>query len=100
MITQEQLNKRANQLFEDIAGARIYINSEKQEGLIKKKTIGKNIVKVFIALSSAAGTITKIEIYDKDDEIVQYEEVNIIKDTHYKFLAVVEIRVEGGTIDA
>lgn len=100
MIPQEQLNKRANKLYEDIKGARVYLNGEVIEGTIKKKTINNNAIKVFVAISSNAGTITKIEIYDKDNEIVQYEEVNIIKDKHYKFLAVVEIRVEGGIINA
>lgn len=100
MIPITQLNKRANLLYEDIKGARVYIGDNIIEGTIKKKTIDDNVIKIYVTLSSSNGVISRIEVYDKDDEIVQYEEVNIIKDTHYKFLAVVEIRVEGGTINA
>lgn len=94
MIPQSQLNKRANRLYSDIKTAKIYIDDDIVDGVIQKKTIDENIVKVFIGMTARNGTIKKIEVYDANDDILQIQEMNIVKNDKYKFLAVVEIRVE------
>ena len=70
------------------------MNDKTYEGVIKKKTIDKNIIKVFIAISSDDGEINKVEIYDNDGDLLQVQDMQVVKSNHYKFLAVVEIRVE------
>ena len=94
MIPQEQLEKRAKRLYDDIKTAKVYMSGTPYDGVIQKKTIDKNVVKVFVSLSSYDGEITKIEIYDVDGDILQVQEMEIIKSKRYKFLAVVEIRIE------
>lgn len=94
MIPIEQLNKRAKKLYDDINSAKLYINGQEVEGVIKKKTIKDNIIKVFIGMGNKEGTIEKIEIYDVDGDLLQVQDMQVVKSNHYKFLAVVEIRVE------
>ncbi|CDZ74879.1 hypothetical protein ING2D1G_0720 [Peptoniphilus sp. ING2-D1G] len=94
MIPIEQLSKRAKKLYDDINSAKLYINGQAIDGVIKKKTIKDNAIKVFVALSSDEGTIEKIEIYDIDGDLLQVQDMQVVKSNHYKFLAVVEIRVE------
>ena len=94
MIPIEQLSKRAKKLYDDIDSAKLYINGEEVEGVIKKKTIKDNIIKVFIGMGNKEGTIEKIEIYDVDGDLLQVQDMQVVKSNHYKFLAVVEIRVE------
>lgn len=94
MIPIEQLNKRAKKLYDDIDSAKLYIDGQEVEGVIKKKTIKDNIIKVFIGMGNKDGTIEKIEIYDVDGDLLQVQDMQVVKSNHYKFLAVVEIRVE------
>lgn len=94
MIPIEQLSKRAKKLYDDINSAKLYINGQAIEGVIKKKTIKDNIIKVFIGMGNKEGTIEKIEIYDVDGDLLQVQDMQVVKSNHYKFLAVVEIRVE------
>ena len=94
MIPKSQLAKRAKELIDDIETAKIFFGDEEVEGVIKKKTIDENIIKVFISVSDHSGAVTKVEIYDTDGDVVQTQDVNIIKNDHYKFLVVVEIRLE------
>ena len=94
MIPIEQLSKRAKKLYDDINSAKLYINGQVIEGVIKKKTIKDNTIKVFIGMGNNEGTIEKIEIYDIDGDLLQVQDMQIEKSNHYKFLAVVEIRVE------
>lgn len=98
MIPSEQLNKIASKLYERIVSAKVYMGNSAIDGTIKKKVIENNVIKVFVALSSKDGEITKIEIIDTDGDILQVQEMNIIKSNKYKFLAVVEIRVENEVI--
>ena len=94
MIPIEQLSKRVKKLYDDINSAKLYINGQAIEGVIKKKTIKDNIIKVFIGMGKEDGTIEKIEIYDVDGDLLQVQDMQVVKSNHYKFLAVVEIRVE------
>ena len=94
MIPQEQLEKRAKRLYEDIKSAKAYMNGKVYEGVIKKKIIYKNVIKVFIALSSDDGEIKRVELYDSDGDLLQVQEMQVVKSSRYKFLAIVEIRVE------
>lgn len=94
MIVKEQLNKRAKKLYDDIASAKLYMDGKAIEGVIKKKIINENLIKIFVAMGSNEGTVEKIEIYDIDGDLVQTQDMEVIKSNHYKFLAVVEIRVE------
>lgn len=98
MIPQEQLNKQALRIKESIDKALLYVDGKDLEGVINKITLNENIIKVFIALSGVNGTIEKIEIYDVDGDLLQVQDMEIVKDSHYKFLAVVEIRVENEVI--
>lgn len=98
MIPQEQLEKQASRIKESIDKALLYVDGKDLEGVINKITLNENIIKVFIALSGVNGTIEKIEIYDKDGDLLQVQDMEIVKDSHYKFLAVVEIRVENEVI--
>lgn len=94
MIPIEQLSKRAKKLYDDINSAKLYINGQAIDGVIKKKTIKDNFIKVFIGMGNKEGTIEKIEIYDVDGDLLQVQDMQVVKSNHYKFLAVVEIRVE------
>ena len=94
MIPQEQLEKRAKRLYEDIKSAKAYMNDKVYEGVIKKKIIDKNVIKVFIARSSDDGEIKRVELYDSDGDLLQVQEMQVVKSSRYKFLAIVEIRVE------
>ena len=94
MIPIKQLSKRAKNLSDDIIHAKIFFGDEEVEGVIKKKTVDENIIKVFLSVSEHKGNITKVEIYDKDGDVVQTQDVEIVKNDHYKFLVVVEIRLE------
>lgn len=94
MIPQEQLEKRARKLYDDIKSAKAYMDDKIYEGVIKKKTIDKNVIKVFVALSSDEGEIKRIELYDSDGDLLQTQDMEVVKSSRYKFLAVVEIRVE------
>lgn len=98
MIPQEQLNKQALRIKDSIDKALLYVDGKDLEGVINKITLNDNIIKVFIALSGVNGTIEKIEIYDVDGDLLQVQDMEIVKDRHYKFLAVVEIRVENEVI--
>lgn len=98
MIPQEQLNKRAKKLYDEITKASVYIGDENKAGVILKKTIEENTVKVYISIDGSKGDINKIEIYDKDDEILQNYDMWIKKDPSFKFLAVCEIRVTNESI--
>ena len=98
MIVKEQLNKRAKKLYDDIDSAKIVLDGEVIEGVIKKKTINENVIKVFIGMGSRNGVVEKIEICDIDGDLLQVQDMEIVKDSHYKFLAVVEIRVENEVI--
>lgn len=98
MIPQEQLNKQALRIKDSIDKALLYVDGKDLEGVINKITLNSNVIKVFIALSEVNGTIEKIEIYDKDGDLLQVQDMEIVKDSHYKFLAVVEIRVENEVI--
>ena len=98
MIPSLQLEKRAKDLCDDIESAKVFFDGKEVEGAIKKKTLDKNIIKVFISISDHEGTITKVEIYDKDGDVVQTQDVEIVKNDHYKFLVVVEIRLENEVI--
>lgn len=98
MIPKEQLNKQALRIKDSIDKALLYVDGKDLEGVINKITLNENIIKVFIALSGVNGTIEKIEIYDKDGDLLQVQDMEIVKDSHYKFLAVVEIRVENEVI--
>lgn len=98
MIPQGQLNKQAYRIRESIGKARIYVDGEAVDGVINKITRNANVIKVFVGLSGVNGRVEKIEIYDKDGYLLQVEEMDIVKDGHYKFLAVVEIRVENEVI--
>lgn len=99
MIPVEQLSKRAKKLHEDISSANIYIDGVKSTGNIIKKTVNENIVKVFVSLSVQKGTVTKVEIIDKDGEILQTQDMEIIKNTREGFIAVIEIRVENEVLN-
>ena len=98
MIPQEQLNKQALRIKDSIDKALLYVDGKDLEGVINKITLNSNVIKVFIALSEVNGTIEKIEIYDKDGDLLQVQDMEIVKDSHYKFLVVVEIRVENEVI--
>lgn len=98
MIPKPQLEKRARKLYEDIDKALVYINDEVIDGTIMKTTCEKNVVKVYVSLSSRSGRLKKIEVIDKDGDIMQVQYFDLIKSSHYKFLAVVEIRVENQVI--
>lgn len=98
MIPQEQLEKQALRIKESIDKALLYVDGKDLEGVINKITLNSNVIKVFIALSGVNGTIEKIEIYDKDGDLLQVQDMEIVKDSHYKFLVVVEIRVENEVI--
>jgi len=98
MIPIKQLSKRAKNLSDDIIHAKIFFGDEEVEGVIKKKTVDENIIKVFLSVSEHKGNITKVEIYDKDGDVVQTQDVEIVKNDHYKFLVVVEIRLENEVI--
>ena len=98
MIPQEQLEKQALRIKESIDKALLYVDGKDLEGVINKITLNSNVIKVFIALSGVNGTIEKIEIYDKDGDLLQVQDMEIVKDSHYKFLAVVEISVENEVI--
>lgn len=99
MIPVEQLSKRAKKLHEDIASANIYIDGVKSTGNIIKKTVNENIVKVFVSLSVQKGTVTKVEVIDKDGDILQTQDMEIIKNTREGFIAVIEIRVENEVLN-
>ncbi|MBL7575509.1 hypothetical protein SAMN00017477_1013 [Peptoniphilus asaccharolyticus DSM 20463] len=99
MIPVEQLSKRAKKLHEDISSANIYIDGVKSAGNIIKKTVNENIVKVFVSLSVQKGTVTKVEIIDKDGDILQTQDMEIIKNTREGFIAVIEIRVENEVLN-
>lgn len=99
MIPVEQLSKRAKKLYEDISSANIYIDGVKSAGNIIKKTVNENIVKVFVSLSVQRGTVTKVEIIDKDGDILQTQDMEIIKNTREGFIAVIEIRVENEVLN-
>lgn len=98
MIPQEQLNKQALRIKESIDKALLYVDGKDLEGVINKITLNSNVIKVFIGLSGVNGKIEKIEIYDVDGDLLQVQDMEIVKDSHYKFLAVVEIRVENEVI--
>ena len=99
MIPIKQLSKRAKLIYDDINSAKIfYKNAEDKEifidGVIKKKTISDNIVKIFISFSSDTDVnITRVEIYDTQGDVFYVSDVDIIKDSRYKFLLVCEIRL-------
>lgn len=94
MIPKTQLSKRAKELCDDIETAKIFFGEKEIEGVIKKKSIDENVIKIFLSISDYAGNITKIELYDSDGDLVQTQDIEIIKNDHYKFLVVVEIRLE------
>ena len=99
MIAEERLRKEAQQLLDDISYAKVYIEGVETRGNILKKTIEDTVVKVFLSLSMDKGKVTKTEIYDKDDELVQIQDMEVIKSSHQGFIAVVEIHVKGETIN-
>lgn len=95
MIPSNQLNKRAGALYDDIDKALVYLSDGTViEDAINKKTIEGSVLKVFVTLNDWPGRIERIEIYDKDGDVLQVQEMNIVKTSDFKFLAVVEIRVE------
>ena len=98
MIPMEQLEKRARAIHDDIGHALVYVDGQAVDGVIKKVTLNGNGVKVFVALSSINGMIERVEVYDKDGDLLQTQAMQILKDDHYKFMAVIEIRVEGADI--
>lgn len=93
MIPRAQLNKRAKMLYDDIKSARIYIDDKVSNGNIIKKTIDKNTIKVFINMTDQSGIVNRVEIFDTDGEIVQFQNMNFVKDRRYGYLAVVEIKL-------
>ena len=99
MIPKEQLDKQAKRIKESIDKAVIEVEPEGEiDGVINKITLNDNVIKVFISLSGVNGKIWGISIYDKDGDLLQVQAMEIVKDSHYKFLAVVEIRVENEVI--
>lgn len=99
MIPIKQLNKRAKKLHDDIASAKIYIDGVESTGNIIKKTINENVIKVFVSLSTTLGTVTKVEIYDTDGDLLQTQDMEIMKSSREGFIAVIEIRVEDEMLD-
>lgn len=99
MIPKEQLSKRAKKLHDDIKSAKIYIDGVESTGNIIKKTINENVIKVFVSLSTTLGTVTKVEIYDTDGDLLQTQDMEIMKSSREGFIAVVEIRVEDEVLD-
>lgn len=100
MIPFEQLCKRAKKLYNDVKSAKVFLSDGTTfDGVIKKKTIEENVVKVFVSLDDWNGVISRIEIYDIDDEIMQVQYMEVFKTSEYKFLAVVEIRVENEVLN-
>lgn len=99
MIPIEQLNKRAKKLHDDIKSAKVYIDGEVSTGNIIKKTIKDNIIKVFVSLSTNTGTVNRVEIYDTDGDILQVQEMEIVKTNREGFIAVVEIRIENEVLN-
>lgn len=98
MIPQEQLIKLAGKLSESIESAKVYINESETKGNIIKKEVAENKVTVFVSLSEGDGTVTKIEIYDKDGDLVQFQNMNFTKDDRQGYIGIVEIQVEGQTV--
>ena len=49
MIVKEQLCKRAKKLYDDIDSAKLYIDGDVIDGVIKKKTLNENVIKIFIS---------------------------------------------------
>lgn len=98
MIPSEQLNKIAQKLYDRIASAKVYMGDNVIDGTINKKVIDNNVIKVFVSLSSKDGEITKIDIIDTDGDVLQTQDMEVVKSSRYKFLAVVEIRVENEVI--
>ena len=94
MIPSKQLNKRARNLYNDIVDARVTIDGTVIDGALEDKTIDGNIIKVHVGLSSYEGSISKIDIIDKDGDIVHTKTASINKSNKYKFITIVEIRVE------
>lgn len=99
MIPIEQLNKRAKKLHDDIKGAKIYIDGVESAGNIIKKTVNENVIKVFVSLSTTLGTVTKVEIYDTDGDLLQTQDMEIMKSSREGFIAVIEIRVENEVLN-
>lgn len=98
MIPKDQLNKIAQDIYHRIKSAKVTIDGEILEGVIQKKTIEENVVKVFVGVSSRSGTIEKVEIFDEDGDLFQVQEMEVLKGSKYKYLCVVEIRVEGESL--
>lgn len=99
MIPQKQLNKRAKKLHDVIKNAKIYIDGVESTGNIIKKTVNENIIKVFVSLSTNLGTVTKVEIYDTDGDLLQVQDMEIVKSSREGFIAVIEIIVENEMLD-
>lgn len=95
MIPTEQLVKRASMLRNSIGRATVTINGEALDGVVKKITLEGQTIKVFVSLTGVNGNITQIDIYDTDGDLLQTQSVDITKQDHYTFMAVVEISVEG-----
>ena len=94
MIPSKQLNKRARNLYNDIVDAKVTIDGSVVSGAIDDKFIEDNIIKVHVGLSSYEGLITQVDIIDKDGDIVHTKNMTARKSNKYKFLIIVEIRVE------
>lgn len=95
MIPTAQLEKRALAIKNDVDKARLYVDGTEQEGVIKRITLNGSTVKVFVAFSELQGHIERVELYDKGGDLLQVQDFDIVKDDHYKFLCVMEIKVEG-----
>lgn len=93
MIPEKQLIKRAKKLYDDIDKAVVYIGGKTVYGVILKKTLDKNKLKVYVSMDSKKGDISKVEIYDKDGEVLQVHRMLVKKGSQFKFLAVCEIEV-------
>lgn len=94
VIPSKQLSKQASRIKDSIKAAKVFMDGKEIDGVINKITLKDNVIKVFISLTSIDGTISKIEIYDSDGDLLQVQEMQITKNNHYKFMAVVEIAVE------
>ena len=98
MIAVEQLNKRARLLHDDISSAKVFLNDVETKGNIIKKSLKNNLITIFVSLSNDSGTVSRVELYDKDNDLVQFQDMQFVKTARSGYIAVLEILVEGETV--
>lgn len=84
-VPYKYLEKETERYKDDVVNARITVDGVVHDGMIKSIKQEGQTLKIFVLLDDYKGKITKIEIYNGDDEIMYERDVDVDKlpDTGY-----------------